>query len=82
MKVVKNLIVANGKYTTADGQEKTRWLTIGKVLKSEKGTKIKIDSVPVADWNGWVEMVDPRTDDAPKAAPAKAAAVAEDDLPF
>ena len=33
MKKVKRLVVANGKYTDGAGVEKTRWLTIGAMLK-------------------------------------------------
>lgn len=83
MTVYKELIVATGKYTNAQGEEKSRWTRIGRVMKGEKGFKVKIDTIPL-EWNGWAEMVDP---EQPKnaAAPAQAAPAVPasgDDLPF
>jgi hypothetical protein len=79
MEVYKKLVVAAGNYTV-NGQEKTRWISIGRLLKSPKGVKLKIDTIPL-EWNGWAELVDP--DQEEKARPAvKAKAAPVDDMPF
>jgi hypothetical protein len=82
MEQYKKLVVASGKYTI-NGEEKTRWIEIGRVLKAPTGFKIKLDAIPV-EWNGWAEMVDiERKDAAGKPAPRKTQSVVEaDDLPF
>jgi hypothetical protein len=87
MKKVKRLVVANGKYNDGAGQEKTRWLTIGSMLKKDDGQfKLKIDSIPVgSEFDGWVNLFD--VDDEggqqrPAAAPAGQVPVQDDDLPF
>lgn len=82
MEQYKKLVVASGKYTV-NGEEKTRWIEIGRVLKAPTGFKTKLDSIPV-EWNGWAEMVDiERKDGAAKPAPKKTQVVAgDDDLPF
>jgi hypothetical protein len=88
MTVYKELVVATGKYTNAQGEEKTRWSRIGRIMKSEKGYKMKIDTIPL-EWNGWAEMVEPEQRNAQAAggaAPAQKAApvvsTAAEDLPF
>lgn len=80
MEVYKKLVVAAGNYTV-NGQEKTRWITIGKLLKSPKGVKVKIDTIPL-EWNGWAELVDPDNEEKPRAKKAVQAAPVADDLPF
>lgn len=82
MEQYKKLVVASGKYTV-NGEEKTRWIEIGRVLKAPTGFKIKLDAIPV-EWSGWAEMVDiERKDSVGKPAPKKTQSVVEaDDLPF
>ncbi len=82
MKRIKRLVVPSGTYVK-DGQEKTSWLTIGSMLKAEDGkVKLKLDAMPVCDFDGWVNVFDLDDDNRP-AAPAPAPAPAADtDLPF
>lgn len=87
MKRIKRLVVPNGTYTK-DGQEKTSWLTIGSMLKADDGrVKLKLDAMPVSDFDGWVNVFD--LEDAPaggsgykNSAPAASAPSADEDLPF
>jgi hypothetical protein len=61
-KTVKLIKVANGRYKDREtGEERTRWLTIGKVIQTDKGPKLKLDCIPVLEehWSGWAEMFDP-----------------------
>ena len=81
-----NLIANGGSYHTADGQEKTRWIRCGVCLETDKGLRIKIESIPV-DFDGWLSvMADDK--DAKPAAPAKgfrdtpAPTADQSDIPF
>ena len=80
MKRIKKLSVPNGTYQK-DGQEKTSWLNIGHILSDGQKTKIKLDSMPVGEFDGWVQVFDVDEDRAPAAAPAPKVD-AGNDLPF
>ena len=85
MKRIKRLVVSNGSYMK-DGQEKTSWLTIGSMLKGDDGkVKLKLDAMPVSDFDGWVNVFDLDDENRPAAAPQSAPATApvdDSDLPF
>ena len=84
MKQFKKVVASNGKYTDSQGQEKNRYITVGKAfLRDDKSVCIKLDSVPVGgEFNGWLNLYDLDEDrQAPAAAPAPAAKV-DEDLPF
>jgi hypothetical protein len=73
--------VANGTYTDKAGQEKTSWLTIGKVIEKQNGgLTLKLDCVPVA-FDGWVQFFDPPKDDEKTQRQTKQQPL-EDDPPF
>ena len=75
MKKTKNLVIKNGTYQK-DGQEKTRWLTIGGKFEREDGSEcLKIDCLPAGDWDGWVNCWD---DDRKKGADVED----KGDIPF
>ena len=84
---VTHEIVAHGeKYTTADGQEKSRLINIGKVIEKANGKfSIKLDTIPL-NWDGWAMMLPPRPkdDSPPQPQRSKPAAsrvpVSDDDL--
>ena len=86
---VTHEIVAHGeKYTTADGQEKSKLINIGKVIEKANGKlSIKIDTIPLM-WDGWAMMLPPRPkDDAPpqRSKPAASRVPGSDDesdIPF
>jgi hypothetical protein len=60
MKKIKNLLASNGTYINKDGEEKSRWVTVGGLFEDGNKTTIKIDSIPVGgNWNGWLTLVDP-----------------------
>jgi hypothetical protein len=91
-KKVKELAVGVRKYTDQSGQEKTQWENIGAIFKNEEGKSfISIKrtfnpaGVPNPDGKDSiiVSMFDPKEQNsAPAAAPAKAAAPIDDDIPF
>ena len=85
MKQFKKIVAANGKYTDSAGQEKTRYVTVGKAfVRDDNSVTLKIDAMPVGgEWNGWLNLYDLDEDRAPKPAPAAPQpTVAESDIPF
>jgi hypothetical protein len=91
-KKIKELAVGVRKYTDGTGQEKTQWENIGAIFKNEEGKSfISIKrtfnpaGVPNPDQKDSiiVSMFEPKEKDgAQAAAPAKAAAPIDDDIPF
>jgi hypothetical protein len=86
MKQFKKIVAANGKYTDSAGQEKTRYITVGKAfLRDDNSVTLKIDSMPVGgEWNGWLSLydLDEGRQGGQSAPSAPAPSVAETDLPF
>ena len=88
MKQFKKVVATVGKYTDANGQEKNRYVTVGRAfIRDDKSVSIKVDSMPVGtEFSGWLNLYDldeDRQGQAPaRAAPAPAPAAADEDLPF
>ena len=88
MKQFKKVVATVGKYTDANGQEKNRYVTVGRAfIRDDKSVSIKVDSMPVGpELSGWLNLYDldeDRQGQAPaRAAPAPAPAPVDDDLPF
>ena len=92
MAVKYELMVPNGSYQK-DGQQKTAWLRIGRIMtKSNGGFTMKIDCTPThvinkdgdsKAWDGWVNMMEPRQrDNAPKQQQSAPSNDFDDDIPF
>ena len=84
MKQFKKVVASNGKYTDSQGQEKNRYITVGKAfLRDDKSVCIKIDAMPVGpEFNGWLNLYDLDEErQAPAAASAPTSSV-DSDLPF
>lgn len=59
-------IVSGRRYSTAQGEEKTRWTTIGKIFQDDQGHEfIKLDVVPL-DWDGFASIFE---EQQPQRAP-------------
>ena len=84
MKQFKKVVASNGKYTDANGNEKNRYITVGKAfLRDDKSVTIKIDAMPVGpDFNGWLNLYDLDEDRQQAPAPAPAPKSDDTDLPF
>ena len=59
-KVIGKIVCPNGKYIK-DDEEKTRWLHCGVLLQTDKGMRIKLESLPVArplsdDGGLWLQV--------------------------
>lgn len=80
MHYTHDIVAATGKYTDPTGQEKTRYLTIGRLFKRDDGSACaKLESLPLApEWNGWVNFYPKRdpgqTWQSPASRPSNAAA--------
>lgn len=85
MKQWKKVVATVGKYTDASGNEKNRYVTVGRAfLRDDKSVSIKVDSMPVGpEFSGWLNLYDLDEDrqQAPAAAP-KPAFSEKEDLPF
>jgi len=69
-----------GKYTK-DGQEKTRYQTIGSVMETKNGPMLKLDVIPIPDaggWNGWAFLNKPKPKEFFKGLPKDDG----EDIPF
>ena len=83
MKQFKKVVASNGKYTDSQGQEKNRYITVGRAfLRDDKSVCIKLDSMPVGpEFSGWLNLYDLDEERQAPVAAAPAAKV-DDDLPF
>ncbi len=89
MELIKDAVVTTGKYTNNAGEEKSSYMTIGKLFRRDNDTLcMKLDSVPVgSEFSGWINFYDrkERSDVPAQAARAPYPSVSpniEDDIPF
>lgn len=52
-----NLLAATGEYKDSQGETKTRFARVGSLWDEGQKLRIKIDSIPVSGWNGWLTVV-------------------------
>jgi hypothetical protein len=57
-----DVVAVTGKYQSADGTEKSRYVTCGACFAGDDGRlSIKLESVPVCpEWTGWLNLYEPR----------------------
>lgn len=83
--VLGDLMHPSGKYIK-DGEEKTRWVRVGVLMRTDNGYRVKMDAFPAdcSDSGGWLSVFEKRDDSFRKPAPAPAPARVDldDDLPF
>ena len=60
-----------GKYTDKNGQEKSRYQTIGAVIETKNGPMLKLEAVPIA-WDGWAYLNEPKREEGERQ-PSRAA---------
>ena len=82
MKPIKKAVATVGKYTDNQGNEKNRYVTVGKVFERTDGSRChKIDSLPVGnEWSGWINEYP--MDENRQQAPAHAPVATDSDVPF
>lgn len=78
-------VVYGRRFTTSSGEEKTKWINCGAIIKTKNGLSLKLESIPV-EFNGWLSLFEPKADDAKGRAPYAASGDAdpniEDRIPF
>ena len=37
-------------------KEKTQWIRVGVLLEKDGKMRIKIDSIPIGNWDGWLNV--------------------------
>ena len=65
-----------GKYTDKNGQEKSRYQTIGAVIETKNGPMLKLEAVPIG-WDGWAYLNEPKREEGERQqsrAPARSPA--------
>jgi hypothetical protein len=76
MSKVYEITIVSGKYTNKDGQEKSRYQTIGSVIETKNGLMLKLDMIPFVEggWAGWAYLNTPKPKDDYKSQPVDDAA--------
>lgn len=60
MRIIKNAYTKVGEYTDNTGATKARYMNLGKLFKRDDGSiSLKLDSLPIGGWEGWVNFSDP-----------------------
>ena len=91
-KVIGHLCAPTGNYIK-DGQEKTSWTKCGILMETEKGFRVKLDTVPVggSEQGIWFSVFDPdppsQRQGSAQQAPSRPSGgqqgkLNEDDMPF
>jgi hypothetical protein len=78
MSKVYEITIVSGKYKNKDGQEKSRYQTIGSVIETKNGLMLKLDMIPIVDggWSGWGYLNEPKPKNDDRNFPMN------DDAPF
>jgi len=56
------VVAVTGKYQDRDGNEKSRYMTIGAVIETRNGLMLKMEASPVG-WDGWAYLNEPKPKD-------------------
>lgn len=85
VKRIFDAVAIVGKYTDRQGNEKSRYVTVGAVFEDDKKRmSLKIEALPVGgSWNGWVSFFSPKESQQSKDSPSnKTSGNLEDDIPW
>ena len=88
MPKIFDVVKAMGTYQDAQGQDKTRWLNCGMIIKNADNGKcsLKLDAIPygLPDDEGWFALMEPkpRPQQVQPATPAAPAPLPDDPMPF
>lgn len=62
MAIKFDVMAKTGTYTDKEGNEKSRWQKCGVVFEGDKGWSLKLEAIPVGEWNGWFSLFEPKND--------------------
>jgi hypothetical protein len=85
VKKIYDAVITTGEYTDSQGNKKKRFLTVGAVFEGDKGPSMKLEALPVAGFNGWINFYAPRERAEQKPAQPQSAGdepAFNDDIPF
>jgi hypothetical protein len=51
--------VCSSKYKDKQGNEKTRYTSVGAVFEGDKGMSLKLESLPI-NFSGWISFYEPK----------------------
>ena len=55
----KRAVAITGEYQNAQGETKKQYQTVGTLMRYEDGGfALKMDALPLGDWNGWLSFYD------------------------
>jgi len=79
---IKDVVARGGEYQDREGNTKVRWINCGSMFKNSEGkVSIKIDSIPVGEWDGWLSLFDPKQRAKVVPLPEKDSGF-DDEIPF
>jgi hypothetical protein len=92
MPKIFDVVSSAGSYKNAEGEDKTRWIKCGMVVKNAESGKmsLKLDCIPVGkaqdenDHGIWFALMEPRPYQPAQARPSaqNPEAMADDKIPF
>ena len=71
----ENIGDACAYFPAATKGEKSRYVRIGSAFRDGDRISVKIDSLPLGDWGGWINIF-------PRDRPAANKSSVDDDIPF
>ena len=72
MAKIKDVVARGGEYQDRQGNTKVRWINVGSMFKNNEGkVSIKIDAMPVGEWDGWLNLFDPKPRNQTAEKPSK-----------
>lgn len=74
-----DVVATVGTYTDRDGNEKRRYQNCGAVFEKDGKLSLKLEAIPVGDWNGWFNLYEPHTEARPAQERAPQAQGESDD---
>ena len=85
-KVIGNLCAPTGHYIK-DGEEKTSWTKCGILMETDKGFRVKLDTVPVGGteagiWFSVFPIEDRRQGSAPQSSSRASQGQQDEPMPF
>lgn len=65
MGIKYKVVAPAGKYTDAQGNEKTRYVDMGVIIETRSGLMLKAEAIPV-NWDGTAFLNDPKPRTGPR----------------
>lgn len=63
---IYDVVATTGKYVDANGVEKNRHMNCGAVFENDKGMFMKLEGIPIGEFNGFFSFYPPRDGNQPQ----------------